>query len=116
LERADFIIDHMPWARKYDAYDYEQREHENLGPELPPRELFKRHIFGCFIDDRFGLRNLDVMGADNVMIETDYPHGDGTYPESVANAERLLKEFDDETRYKIMQGNARRVFNLTEVP
>jgi len=115
LERAEFIIEHMPWARKFDAYDYEQRERENLGPELSPTELFRKHIFGCFIDDKFGVANLDAIGVDNVMIETDYPHGDGTYPNSLANARRLLAGLDDETRYKIMQGNARRVFNLTEV-
>jgi predicted TIM-barrel fold metal-dependent hydrolase len=46
------------------------------------------------------------------MIETDYPHGDGTYPNSVANANRLLAGLDEDVRYKIMQGNARRVFNL----
>ena len=48
------------------------------------------------------------------MMEADYPHGDGTYPRSMANAERLLGGLDPGTRYKIMQGNARRVFDLPE--
>jgi len=112
LERAAFIIDHMPWARTYGSFDYTQTKHENLGPELSPTELFQKHIYGCFIDDAFGIKNLAAIGADNVMIETDYPHGDGTYPHSVDNAQRLLAGLDEETRYKIMQGNARRVFNL----
>jgi len=49
-----------------------------------------------------------------VMMEADYPHGDGTFPHSMANADRLLAGLDAESRYKIMQGNARRVFNLPE--
>jgi predicted TIM-barrel fold metal-dependent hydrolase len=115
LERAEYVVAHMPWAAKFDPYDYGQTEREGLGPELSPTELFRRHIYGCFIDDRFGVANLDLIGVDNVMLETDYPHGDGTYPNSLPNAQRLLGGLDDDTRYKIMQGNARRVFHLEEV-
>jgi predicted TIM-barrel fold metal-dependent hydrolase len=114
LERADYVIEHMPWARRYEPYDYSGARHDNLGPEQSPVELFRDHIFGCFIDDEIGIKNLDAIGIDNVMIETDYPHGDGTFPNSRANARRLLSHLDEESRYKIMQGNARRVFNLTE--
>lgn len=116
LERAEYVVDSMPWAAKYDPYDYEHHLQDGLGPSLRPAELFRRHIYGCFIDDEVGLRNLDDLGVDKVMIETDYPHGDGTFPDSLENAMRLLKDFDPETRYKIMQGNARRVFGLGEVP
>lgn len=114
LERAAYVIEHMGWARRYDPYDYSHRERDGLGPAATPLELFRDHIFGCFIDDPIGIRNLDAIGVDNVMIETDYPHGDGTFPHSQENARRLLAGLDDESRYKIMQGNARRVFNLTE--
>ena len=38
-------------------------------------------------------------------METDYPHGDGTFPHSMANAAQLLDGLDDDARYKIMQGN-----------
>jgi predicted TIM-barrel fold metal-dependent hydrolase len=114
LERADYVIEHMPWARRYEAYDYSGTQHDNLGPAQSPAELFRDHIFGCFIDDETGIKNLDAIGIDNVMIETDYPHGDGTFPNSQANARRLLSHLDEESRYKIMQGNARRVFNLME--
>jgi predicted TIM-barrel fold metal-dependent hydrolase len=114
LERAGYIVEHMPWARTYEAFDYGLTAHANLGPDSTPAELFRQHIYGCFIDDEFGLRNLDAVGVDNVMIETDYPHGDGTFPNSMANANRLLAGLDEESRYKIMQGNARRVFGLPE--
>ena len=116
IERAEYVVGSMPWAAKYDPYDYEHRLREGLGPAIGPSELFRRHIYGCFIDDEVGLKNLDDIGVDKVMIETDYPHGDGTFPNSLKNATRLLEGFDEETRYKIMQGNARRVFDLTEVP
>jgi len=114
MERAEYVLDHMRWARRYDPFDYGQTPREDPGPASSPRELFQQHIYGCFIDDRFGVRNLDAIGVDKVMMETDYPHGDGTFPHSMANAEKLLEGLDDEARYKIMQGNARRVFGLPE--
>jgi predicted TIM-barrel fold metal-dependent hydrolase len=79
-----------------------------------PTAVFRKHIYGCFIDDSFGTRNLEWIGIDNVMMETDYPHGDGSFPNSVANAHRLLDGHSDEVKYKVMQGNARRVFGLEE--
>ncbi len=48
----------------------------------PPSELFAEHVFGCFFDDAFGLRNLDAIGVANVLYETDYPHSDSTWPKS----------------------------------
>jgi len=114
MERAEYVMDHMRWARTYEPFDYGLTPRDDLGPGLSPSELFRRHIYGCFIDDRFGVDNLAAIGVDHVMMEADYPHGDGTFPHSMANAERLLAGLDEESRYKIMQGNARRVFNLPE--
>ncbi len=48
----------------------------------PPSELFAGHVYGCFFDDAFGLRNLDAIGVGNVLYETDYPHSDSTWPRS----------------------------------
>src|SRR5262249_27371468 len=41
-----------------------------------PVQLFRDHIYGCFIEDYFGAANLGFIGVDNVMVETDYPHSD----------------------------------------
>jgi predicted TIM-barrel fold metal-dependent hydrolase len=70
-------------------------------------------VFGCFIDDVHGLQNLDVIGEDNVMIETDYPHADSTWPDSITLAQERLAGFPEATRYKILRGNAERLFRFT---
>jgi predicted TIM-barrel fold metal-dependent hydrolase len=113
LERAEYVLDTVQWAIRFGDGTYEPGETD---PGMPPTEIFRRHVFGCFIDDTFGARNLEAIGIDNVMMETDYPHGDGTFPGSIANAHRLLDGYDMETRYKVMQGNARRVFDFTPTP
>ena len=81
-----------------------------------PSELFRERVFGCFIDDVHGLDCLDLIGVDNVMIETDYPHTDSTWPNSIANAHKRLAGRSDDDIYKILQGNAMRVFDFQPAP
>ncbi|TMK57608.1 MAG: amidohydrolase, partial [Actinobacteria bacterium] len=108
-ERADYITDTLEWAFRFDA-DGTPLADRSARVADRPSELFRRHIYGCFIDDAFGARHLADIGFDNAMIETDYPHGDGTFPNSIANAHTLLAGYSDDVKYKVMQGNARRVF------
>jgi predicted TIM-barrel fold metal-dependent hydrolase len=123
LERAEYTLDrHGSWSAKTD-YKVEYSEGEGLKLEarestraanftVPPRQLFKDHIFGCFIDDRHGTQSLDEIGVDNVMIETDYPHTDSSWPNSREAARKMLSGRTDEEIHKILRGNAERVFNF----
>jgi predicted TIM-barrel fold metal-dependent hydrolase len=76
-------------------------------------DTFRKHIYGCFIDDLHGIKSLDVIGADNVMIETDYPHSDSTWPNCLAHAQSQLESLSDVDRHKILRGNAERLFRFT---
>jgi predicted TIM-barrel fold metal-dependent hydrolase len=77
------------------------------------REDFRNHVFGCFIDDAAGIGLIDLMGDDNIMIETDYPHSDSTWPGSLKLAKERIGHLPVETQYKIMRGNAERLFRFT---
>lgn len=121
LERAEQILDKQRfWAAKgdrktnYETGELIQGEAMEVDPlSLDIRQLFKDHVFGCFIDDKAGLKHLDELGRDNVMIETDYPHSDSTWPDSIEYAHTQLEGLDDETKYKILRGNAERLFQFT---
>ena len=113
LERCDFMVRNRPYLADTDwnvdlasgaAGTFSASGARRMG--VLPSELFRRHIYGCFIDDTFGARHLTEVGVDNVMLETDFPHGDGSFPNSRANAGRLLAGYDAETRFKVMRGNA----------
>jgi predicted TIM-barrel fold metal-dependent hydrolase len=84
--------------------------------DTPPSEIFRDHIFGCFIDEKFGVDVIDYIGIANIMIETDYPHTDSTWPNSAEIAAQNLKGRSPEERFQILQGNAMRVFNFTPAP
>lgn len=118
VERCDRMVKTQEWAQRGDfRFDLARGIGEALERAVTydqlPSELFRKHFFGCFIDDAFGCRHLEEIGFDNVMMETDYPHPDSSYPGSIANAHSLLDGYSDEVKYKVMQGNARALFNFT---
>src|ERR1700691_3401025 len=78
----------------------------------PPSMYFHRQIYGCFFDDAHGLRSVEEIGADNITYESDYPHSDSTWPHTKEIAERQMAHLDDDTRRKIVRGNAIRLFGL----
>lgn len=75
----------------------------------PPSTYFPDHVWCTFFSDDFGLANLDAIGVDQVMFETDYPHSDTNWPSSQAVAEKMMKDLDDETTEKLVRSNALRL-------
>jgi predicted TIM-barrel fold metal-dependent hydrolase len=100
LERADRY-----WEMQTQAFD------RNL-MKRRPSEYYAEHIFGCYISDRFGLESLEAVGEDNVTFETDYPHADSTWPNSVDVARRELAHLTPSQREKILRLNAVRMLSL----
>ena len=101
LERADKVWEeNRGWGGVAD-----------IVPEKPSM-YFHRQIYGCFFDDAHGLRSVDEIGADNITYESDYPHSDSTWPHTKEIAERQMAHLDDETKYKIVRGNAIKLFGL----
>src|SRR4051794_10154694 len=99
LDRADYTWHHQPDAR------------ERL-PE-PPSHYFADHVFGCFISDPHGVSVVRDIGIDNVMMESDYPHSDSTWPNTTAYAEKALAGLAPDEAYKIARGNAERLFRFS---
>jgi predicted TIM-barrel fold metal-dependent hydrolase len=81
--------------------------------DFDPVELFHRNIFGCLIADQYGWGAVDELGTKNVMVETDFPHSDGSWPNSIAAMQSTISHLDQDAQYDILQGNARRVFKFT---
>ena len=104
----------MPYILERCDYTWERHRHyQHLELEAPPSELFRDHIFGCFISDECGLSVLDQIGVDQVMWECDYPHSDSNWPHSRKLLGESLRHLSDADAAKIAEDNARRVFNFT---
>ena len=80
----------------------------------PPSHTFARQVYGCFFADRFGLRNIDDIGRDNVMFECDYPHADSTWPDTAKVAREMTEGLDPEVVDKVMRANAIGLFGLAD--
>ena len=78
-------------------------------------QVFRDHVYGGFIDDQFGVMNLETIGVENVLLESDYPHSDSTWPDSVAHLKRQLAlnlRLTEDDRYLLMRGHAERLFRV----
>ncbi len=100
MERADFSHgQHHAWTHS----DYKG---------MKPSEVFKRHFLNCFIDDEFGLKNIDWIGEDNIAYECDYPHSDSLWPEAPERLWQTVKHLTDTQIAKVTHLNAMRTFNF----
>ena len=119
LQTAKQVLDHhRGWAQRGVVWDPSANGEAMVSNGVDLAELdvwkdYREHIFGCFIEESSGLRSLDIIGEDNVMLETDYPHSDTTWPDSIGVAKKLLADLPVETQYKIQRGNAERLFRFT---
>jgi predicted TIM-barrel fold metal-dependent hydrolase len=119
LERAEQVYAKQRfWAAKSDwTIDLAtgkliQNEARTMPSEFDVRQLFRDHVFGCFIDDIHGVKNIGEIGVDNVMIETDYPHSDSTWPDCLKAAKQQLAGLPEADQYKVLRGNAERLFRF----
>ena len=90
-------------------------DHANYArPKLSmlPSELIRRQCAATFMYDPVAINNRHTTGLDTLMWGNDYPHPEGTWPESQArNADQFDGVPDDEVR-AIVGGNAARVFGF----
>jgi predicted TIM-barrel fold metal-dependent hydrolase len=61
-----------------------QRPGYALGWELPPAEVLRRNFWFCTLGDPSTIDTRHTIGVENVMVETDYPHTDGHWPDTQA--------------------------------
>ncbi|QQD17196.1 amidohydrolase family protein [Spongiibacter nanhainus] len=100
MERADFSHErHKAWTNS------------GFGG-MKPSDIFRRHFMSCFIDDAFGLKNLDAFDENMVAYECDYPHSDTLWPEVPEHLWESVKELTEEQIEKVTHRNAMRYFNF----
>jgi predicted TIM-barrel fold metal-dependent hydrolase len=92
---------------------------ENPG-QLLPSEHYKRQVYGTFWFERETLKPaIDIMGADNILYETDFPHPTSMFPGPATSAvlpseymEDVFENVAPKDVEKIVYGNAARIYHL----
>jgi predicted TIM-barrel fold metal-dependent hydrolase len=79
---------------------------------MKPGELIRRQCHATFMHDPVAVHNIPITGADCLMWGNDYPHPEGTWPQSMAAAAQQFGPLDDQTLHAVVAGNAARVFGF----
>ena len=88
------------------------RWYQNIDREIPPSELFRRHITLCFIDDQVGIEERHRIGIGNITWECDYPHSDSNWPGSRKRVAEMFQAVPDDEVHRIVELNAREVLHF----
>ena len=80
--------------------------------DMLPSDYFHRNVFVGFQEDAVGIRLRDIIGADNLLWGSDYPHAESTFPRSRQILEEILADCTEEEKAKIAGENAARIYNL----
>jgi predicted TIM-barrel fold metal-dependent hydrolase len=67
LDRLDNMVDRSGYGR---------------GWAIRPAEVLRRNFWFCTLDDPSTIDTRHAIGVENIMVEVDYPHGDGTWPDT----------------------------------
>jgi predicted TIM-barrel fold metal-dependent hydrolase len=113
LERAEQVLDKQRyWVMRGQQWMDHATSDVDLD-SLNLRYLFREHVYGCFIEDQHGIASIDEIGEDNIMCETDYPHSDSTWPNCISAVKKLVGHLSPDTQYKLLRGNAERLYRFT---
>ncbi|MEB4209775.1 amidohydrolase family protein [Mycobacterium sp. 94-17] len=78
-----------------------------------PSEYFRRQVFLTYIDEPYVLEHArNILGVENLMWSSDYPHPVTSFPNSREIAERTVKDGTEPEQQLLLSGNASRVWNL----
>lgn len=99
------LLDRLEHVRKYDSMYGTWND-----VPLSPADTFRRNFWVCAIDDPSAFAQRDVIGVENILVESDYPHADSTWPETQAALRRQLAGLPDADVERITWRNASEVF------
>ena len=78
-----------------------------------PSDVFHRNVHLTFVDEPDVMHHAHrILGVENVMWSSDYPHPIGSWPHSRSTVERIFADASDADRDLVCRGNAARVWNL----
>jgi predicted TIM-barrel fold metal-dependent hydrolase len=99
------LLDRLEHVRKYDSMYGTWND-----VELSPADTFRRSFWVCAIDDPSAFVQRDVIGVENILVESDYPHADSTWPHTQEKLAVQLQGLPDADVERITWRNASEVF------
>jgi predicted TIM-barrel fold metal-dependent hydrolase len=101
----------IPYALDRMDYEWEDR-FTDLGLKMKPSDYWRRQCKATFQFDRIGTKLIEDMGAESLMWGSDYPHGDGVWPQSDKYIAEQFGHLPADVTHKITCENAARFYGL----
>ena len=101
----------LPYALDRMDFEWEDR-FQDLGLKMKPSDYWRRQCKATFQYDRIGAKLADEIGIETLMWGSDYPHGDGVWPESSKYIDEQFAHLSAEDTKKIVCDNAASFYGL----
>jgi predicted TIM-barrel fold metal-dependent hydrolase len=85
----------------------------NSPPKHLPSSYVRDHVWFCLAEDDFGAQQIERIGVDNIVVETDFPHADSHWPVSHLKVAERIGHLDADAQAKVLGGNAEKLFRWT---
>jgi len=115
LAIVEFELAWVPHLLSSMNYTYRERHEEALyrfKDGWRPSDFFHRNVFLSFQEDEVGIRLRDIIGVDNMMWGSDYPHSESTFPQSRQILAQILAGVPEDECAKIVGGNTARLYHF----
>jgi predicted TIM-barrel fold metal-dependent hydrolase len=112
---VEFELSWAPHLLTTMEYTYRERTEEAIyrfKDGMRPSDFFHRNIVLSFQEDAIGIRLRDLIGVDNMMWGSDYPHSESTFPQSRKILAEILSGVPEDEQAKIVGGNTARVYGF----
>jgi predicted TIM-barrel fold metal-dependent hydrolase len=77
-----------------------------------PSEIFHEHVAATFMRDRTAILNRQLIGRENIMWGSDFPHFDGAWPDSAGDLASQFEGVPLEDQLRIGRTNAIKFYDL----
>ena len=82
------------------------------GTDLTPAEVLKRNFWFCAVEDPSAFVQRERIGIENILIESDYPHCDSTWPNTQTVTKHEIGNLPAEDIARITWKNASELYKF----
>jgi predicted TIM-barrel fold metal-dependent hydrolase len=114
---VEFELAWVPYFLRMLDYVYIERQQQatyRFKDQMLPSDFFHRQIAVSFQEDELGIQWRHLIGVDQLMWGSDYPHAESTWPQSQDILERILTGVPEGEKAQIAGANAARLYGFDE--